>query len=694
MPGKFKFFLNGIEVDNPVEWNDISEVIEFDYDLKGLVDKFPNNLTFGGSGHAYIDSVYNSSGYCEIIELECQYSCNSEAFATIFDGSIFLSDCKFYLDRCTVETTIIDNGWYARIDNNKKIKAYLNTDKSKNGFTITPCTDLNLKCFNTAGTYLNTGRIAYDVGDAFRYLIDFMTDGNVGFVSDWYSNLQTTATVFDKLCISIGNELRCPAAGNSCAGSGCLPDDDIDKGINISFEELFAQISAKFNLVFIIEKIAGVPTVRIEEESYLYTAATGTTLLNVPGITREVETERLYAKLILGGEKVAEYDPTLHSLPPLKYIAFQKEEYHTQGVCNKNRELNTVSKWIIDSNIIQGLVFTDACNKDFDEDVCIIEYYSNVLGNYATQWRLSLSSAPLYNNSMRNSNVAYRYNIQGDIAAYLSTVVNTFRAENSLESVIFTLDTTSPNLWPGVLTHPPTTNGQGNYVGNYIFPYNDDSTGGNTDPGNNYNTANYIYICPQAGSYTFGAANNFKGLDSCSIPSIITSAYQRIRISRFDSGLVLQEFQDVYSPRMSPVPNTTVPYAPLLIDNVVFNCSVGDIIRVSVDMYFEWADSGGIFRCDSFKFRWSTGGEFFCRAAPSGGVYQKNDPENYNVSLYKFTFPINNTQWQSIKSNKVAAIEFSYDNTSRFKGYIRRIERNIQSTHADVELVTNINLNP
>lgn len=695
MPDKFKFYFDGNEVDAPVEWNEFTEVIEYDDSLKGLLEKYPSTMTFVGTAHAYLQNLYNTNGYCAIVTFLCRYSCNGTSYEDLFTGNIFISDCKFFINKCEVQTEVIEDTWYARIDNNKKIKAFLNADKTKNGFALTPCTDLQLYLFNTAGSYLLTQRVAYDLGDVFRYLIEFMTDGAVGFVSDWYASLSLPGKLHDKIAIAVGNELRCPAAGNGCAVSNCLPDNNITKGINISFEDLFEEMRKKFNLVFLTETINGKPHIRIEQESYLYNAGTSTTILNIPNLTRKIDTEKLYARMILGSDKVAEYDPTIHSLPPIKYISYQKEEYHSSGICNKDRTLDTSSKWIIDSNVIQGLVFTDACNKDFDKDVCVVEYYSNTGGNWATQWNLSPGSPPIYNYALKNDLVAGRFNIQGDIVSYLSTIVNTFRAINSIETPIFTLDSVAPNLWPGTITHPPTNNGVGTYVGNYTFPYNDDSGPGAFDPGNNYDTANNIYICPQDGAYNFGAGVFFKILFNCqNPPSINTSAYQRITINRFDSGLTLLETKERTSGRYNPGPNGGSNYSVFLIDDVIFYCNAGDLIRVTIDMYFEWADSGGITRCDSYEFRWATGSDFFCKSAPSGGAYKVNDADNYNVSLYEFEYPINNSDWQNIKANKHHAIVFSETGSVKYRGYIRKIERNTQNSHAQFQIITNLNNTP
>ena len=682
----FNFYFDGNLIPNPHEWRDFKEVIEFNASNKGLLLKFPSEMTFSGSAYSYLNNLFKTNGYCNLVSIDCEYSCNGILFEPIFKGKIFISDCVFNISKCTVQVTIMDDGWYSRIDNNKKIKAFLDANKSKNGIPITQCTDLQLYLFDSTGSYSSTKRIAYDVGDAFRYLIDFMTDGNVGFVSSWYSGLT------NKIALSIGNELRCPAAGNSCGTNNCLPENDITKGISISFEELFDEMSKKFNLIFLIEDINGKPTVRIEPESYLYDTTTVETVLNINNLTRLVNTERLYARLLLGSDKVASYDPNIHSLPPLKFVTFQKEEYHTTGTCNKDRTLDTISKFIIDSNIIEGCAFTDGCNREFDEDVFFIEYYNNNnIGNYATIFVLNPGGyVANYNDSFTNDKVSIRYSVQGDIVAYVSALQNIFKATDNPETPRFNLRPGDPSRWPGVLVHPPTTNGVGTYVGNYLFPFNNDTLPGMYDPGNNFDVTNHIYIVPVSGTYNFGASVNFKTLTNCLITSPrFTTAYQRIRITRFNSGFTPIEHREKYSYYMAGGPGT-MQFAPFSINNAIFNCNIGDLIGVVIDMYFEWADSGGITICHSYEFGWSTGGEFYCISAPTGGVYQINDPNLYNVSLYQFTAPINNTTWQLIKANKNHAIDFSTDGNVRYKGWIRKIDRNISDSMADFEIVTNI----
>ena len=156
----FNFYFDGNLIPNPHEWRDFKEVIEFNASNKGLLLKFPSEMTFSGSAYSYLNNLFETNGYCNLVSIDCEYSCNGILFEPIFKGNIFISDCVFNISKCTVQVTIMDDGWYSRIDNNKKIKAFLDANKSKNGIPITQCTDLQLYLFDSTGSYSSTKRIA------------------------------------------------------------------------------------------------------------------------------------------------------------------------------------------------------------------------------------------------------------------------------------------------------------------------------------------------------------------------------------------------------------------------------------------------------------------------------------------------------------------------------------------------------
>jgi hypothetical protein len=245
----FKFYLDNTLVSDPINWSDFSETIERDDNIKGLLPKYETKLNFNAGGYKYLFDTLQSEGYCKLVQLKVDYKC-SDDYETILNGYIFISDCKFNLNKCIVECDVQDDNFGARIFNNKKIKAYLNSDKSKNGETITVATKNQINMFvPVTGASVVGTRDVYKIKDAFRYLVDFMSDGLIGFESDFLD----TDVIIKEVAIAIGKELRSPQRAAPY----------------ISFEELFVEVNKKVPIGFtIIRDSSNNPVVKIEEEAY------------------------------------------------------------------------------------------------------------------------------------------------------------------------------------------------------------------------------------------------------------------------------------------------------------------------------------------------------------------------------------------------------------------------------------------
>ena len=208
----FRFYFDGNEVENPINWDDFEENIVRDDTIKGLLPRYDIKLQFVGDAYNYLYSLKQQSGYCNLVDLRIDYKCGSN-YETILNGYIFISDCKFNRNRCLVECPVTDDNFGARIYNNKNIKTELNTGKSKNGEDITVATEYEVEFFKPSdGTYYATKRKGVFIYDAFRYLIDFMTDGLVGFESDYldYTQLPLGDVTARNTVVFLGEEIRVP----------------------------------------------------------------------------------------------------------------------------------------------------------------------------------------------------------------------------------------------------------------------------------------------------------------------------------------------------------------------------------------------------------------------------------------------------------------------------------------------------
>jgi hypothetical protein len=187
----FKFYLDNNQISNPVNWEDFTETLEYDDTIKGILPKYELKLNFVGGGYEYLYSKRVEAGFCQLVELNVEYSCADGTYKPLLEGYINIARCKFNLNKCYVECDVLDNNYGALIYNNKSIKANLGSSKSKTGVTIpSPLINALVIYDITTNSYPSTGdaRDCVSVYEAFKFLVAFMTDGKVGFESDYLND--------------------------------------------------------------------------------------------------------------------------------------------------------------------------------------------------------------------------------------------------------------------------------------------------------------------------------------------------------------------------------------------------------------------------------------------------------------------------------------------------------------------------
>src|SRR4029079_2170935 len=86
------------------------------------------------------------------------------------------------------KTKLEDDSFFARINNNKHIRDYLDVGRSKSGATISAGTPIDLQMFDVCDcSDITDKRKAYKVFDSFEFIVKFMTDGIMGFASDYFN---------------------------------------------------------------------------------------------------------------------------------------------------------------------------------------------------------------------------------------------------------------------------------------------------------------------------------------------------------------------------------------------------------------------------------------------------------------------------------------------------------------------------
>jgi hypothetical protein len=338
--------------NTPRGWENSKIKSKRDKAIKGLFLEYITDYEFWGDGFTYIDNAINTN-YCQTISVLIETDdCNPGVFETEFDGIIQLTKITDYdVDKRIIKTKIFDAAYDSNISNNKSLKAYLDVGTSKNGDTISAVTPVNISFFNPTAnynSYLAPTYEGYRVFDAFKFIIDYMTDGTVGFES---SVFDVGGEFYDWFLFN-GKELRV-SSGNG-------------EQIEVSFKDLFKELDKKCNLSFAIE-----PTpsgydpefqLRLEQTSYFEQNDALSTLENVKDIKMKFNKDELYSDIDIGSDDFN--DNVDLSYPPISFKSFREENYTVKGQCNIDKTLDLVSKFIIDSNVIEDVVINGSDKWD------------------------------------------------------------------------------------------------------------------------------------------------------------------------------------------------------------------------------------------------------------------------------------------------------------------------------------------
>ena len=150
--------LNGQFIQHePDGLKDITAEIKLDEELNALVIETPVELTFRGEGYQILRDQFNTLGYCGEVTCNIWRTDNQGTKTTLlYEGIIPLSSCRIHHPQNKIDAVLIDDSWYARIFNNKKIKVGLSTTQAKNS---TDTAQINI----TGATKL-TINSSYDLG--------------------------------------------------------------------------------------------------------------------------------------------------------------------------------------------------------------------------------------------------------------------------------------------------------------------------------------------------------------------------------------------------------------------------------------------------------------------------------------------------------------------------------------------------
>jgi len=351
--------------DTPRGWDDAEITSKRDETVKGLFTTYTTDLEFWGDGFTLLDDLLNGD-YCQTVDVLIETDdCQSGSWEEEFVGIIQLTQIsKYDVDQRIISTKILDASFEAKIDNNKSIKAFVDVGLSKNAENIEAVSPVTVRLFDpndAFNIYAGSAAEGWRIFDCFRFIIDYMTDGQVGFKSDLLSG-----TYYNWVLLN-GKELRV-GAGNG-------------NQLEVSFKELFLEVYKKLNISFAIEPTpSGYDNqyqLRLEETSFFEKDDAILTLSDIRGIDMDFNKNELYSNVEIGSDNFD--DDVVLSYPPLNFKAFKEEDYTILGQCNIDKTLNLVSKYIIDTNVIEDVRVNGATKYDDKTFIIVIDDSGNAI---------------------------------------------------------------------------------------------------------------------------------------------------------------------------------------------------------------------------------------------------------------------------------------------------------------------------
>lgn len=264
------------------------------------------------------------------------------------------------------------------------------------------------------------------------------------------------------------------------------------------------------------------PKIRLEPESYLYSDSTGIFLTENDTITRTIDYDKLFNRLVIGSETFIQDFGNVEPMYYTPFLSFVKETYNIDGVIGVDNELNLVSKYVIDSNEISD--FIQGSNTNHDDKIFMVQYDAvNLTATKGEYFPGDNSNSKYYNEQLLNSNVAQRFDYLGTVALGLGNLDALFRAGQELPVIQngLHIDDIDDVIW----TVPPDTL---TVYGRYRF--DNDSTPPNFDTDNNFDLPLNQFVAPISGTYRFEFSFIFKVREVLPNPSYDMGAFIGFRI--------------------------------------------------------------------------------------------------------------------------------------------------------------------
>lgn len=610
--------LDGQLYDQALGLDELNDRVFFNAELSIYLNQLDGDIVFINEAYNYLRGRFDSD-VCAIIDV----SIFDDVADITYNGVIFLNDVQWNISRRLADCKVVSDKFIETIDNNKGIKVQIGVALSKD---LTPITSVftDITCPDPTGT-IDIVRRGYRVFDVFNELVQFMTNGEMTFVSDYFDPINQGEASYS--VIMRGQELRLGAA---------------ELTPYISYMDFFNDMNKLHNLAGVVEG----STLRIEPKAYFREFDTSTSIENINEVTQESNRQQFYASIKMGSAKVAS---GYGYLIKLSYNGFQKEQFFLGGQCNIETELDLALQVLItDTNIIQDMQpvangGTD--NSDYDDDIVIIHCNSTDTA--------AVTISPLSPDYFYNEYFTNRYASERWSETYAFSILQLLNTEQRLVLATLTsaTDPTNPDA-------------------NYFSPDND-STFPNFDINGDYQIG-----LMNVGNGFFVNAGYFEApidmIVSISVDFYITGAYFQTQIKHIDSSGVMQ----------------TVPTVIDINPNITFNQQYHYFNNRHVfggtTLYMPAGTRAYVIL--SFNGTINYGGRLeVVQTGAYGGVYKVINNNNAFISKTRFQTPTDAATWNTIRNNPYKRIACTFVDGD-FSGYPIDITRNISTGVSDVQL--------
>jgi hypothetical protein len=619
-------FLNGTEVPIPKDLDRFEQEAKRDFEKRIIYTPYPGSFEFASGGYSVLREAFVAD-ICDTVELKIYEVCGNAQYLLI-RGEIVLADCKWDLQKCTVECSVQDDTISARINNNFRIPLSPGSNKSKNETAITEVAFSEIEFFDpqdAVDVYLPDVRYMFDWYECIKHAVQYLSDGTVTASSEWYEALENDK----KIAIAKGFQVRTASAAQEATV------------LTYTFDKLWLEIARRYNLWMSISRDnAGNPHILIEQEDEMFPDEQAFELQHVEGLIQTIDAERLYSSVVVGDEKGLPNWGVEESLPFLMLQTFSEERFHFSGQCNRDVVLELSGQWICDTNVIERLVVLDTTSREYDKDVIIVQYNSYTMQAVKTDYLNPGSTPYLYNEDLLNVKILNRYTLPSSVGIFFDASTAGFRASSQETTQGITAQ----------LDQPPNVFETEEYPFGTVITWPDETTLPNEDPGNNWD-ASFTYTAPAQGYYNFGWNIDWLSSHATFFGTFPAQAKLIMLIQRFDSGgNFIEQDRDHSSGRVTSGQSNFT-------GTLDFVLSAGDYVEFT--LIREVTRLGPIGN-STVAIGLVPGHSVYTDfVAAGGGVITTADPLSPRVVRYEFERLIPVSQWMELLADPRLAVKIS-----------------------------------